>query len=130
LITIAVLVCLVVITMIGAGLLRLVGSQRVMIRGEEHALQSEWLAESGIERAVARLAGDPEYRGETWTIPADALGGPLPGLVSIKVGPLNDGRDRRLVTVQADFPGDPERRVRTSKQAIVDLGSLRTEAIP
>jgi hypothetical protein len=130
LITIAVLVCLVVITMIGAGLLRLVSSQRVMIRGEERGMQSEWLAESGIERAVARLASDPEYRGETWSIPADALGGPSPGVVSIKVGPLRDERVRRLVTVQADYPSDPEQRVRTTKQTVVNLGSIRTEAIP
>ena len=52
--------------MICGGLLRLVGSQRVLIRSEERTLQAEWLAESGVERAVARLAGDTSYRGETW----------------------------------------------------------------
>jgi hypothetical protein len=122
LITVAVLVCLVVITMIGAGLLRLVGSQRATIRGEESGLQSEWLAESGVEHAVARLDGDPAYQGETWSIPAEALGGPAPGVVSIKVGPIDDDPDRRLVTVQADYPSDPGQRIRTSKRTVVQLG--------
>jgi hypothetical protein len=129
-ITVVVLVCLLVITLIGAGLLRIVGSQRTLIQGEERGLQADWLAESGIERAAARLAIDPDYRGETWSIPADALGGPSPAVVSIKAGPHRDGPDRRLVTVQADYPSDTDRRVRSSKQSVVDLGPGRAGATP
>jgi hypothetical protein len=126
LITVAVLICLVVIAMIGVGLLRVGRLERTTIDHDERALQAEWLAESGIEHAAGRLAGEPGYPGETWSIPADALGGPWSGVVSIKVEPSRDEPARRLVTVQADYPTDPALRVRTSKQRVVDLGRDRT----
>jgi Tfp pilus assembly protein PilX len=31
--------------------------------------QAIWLAESGLERAAAQLRKNPDYRGETWTVP-------------------------------------------------------------
>jgi hypothetical protein len=127
LITVAVLVCLVVITMIGVGLLRVVGAQRTTIHNDEHALQSEWLAESGLERAAGRLAAEAGYPGETWSIPADVLGGASAGVVSIRIGPLPDDPDRRLVTVQADYPIDPDLRVRTSKQRALHVGRTRPD---
>ena len=74
-ISVAVLVCLLVIMLICASLLRLVQSRRALIRNEERKLQADWLVESGLDRAAARLGDDPSYRGETWTIPADELGG-------------------------------------------------------
>ena len=120
-ITVAVLVCLLIMTLLGAGLLRMVGTQRKLIRNEERALQADWLAESGIDRAAARLAEDPHYSGETWSITAETLGGPSPGVVTIKVEPRRDGPERRLVTVQADYPSALNQRVRSSKTAIVDL---------
>ena len=43
-------------------------------RSQERRLQAEWLAESGAQRAVARLARDHDYTGETWSLTARDLG--------------------------------------------------------
>src|SRR5436305_2022668 len=105
-ITIVVLVCLLVITLMAAALIRLTRSHHALLRNEERTLQAEWLAEPALRRASARLADDPKYAGETWSIPAEDLGGPDPGAVTIVVRP-RDGEDAgRLVDVEvlADFP--------------------------
>jgi hypothetical protein len=133
-ITVAVLVCLLVITVIAAGLLRQVQSQRALLKDEERRLQAEWLAESGLERAAVRLHDDPAYRGETWAITAGELGGPASGVVSIKIEPIPGGAEsnsnQRRVTAQADYPVDPPHRVRTRKQVVVTLGPTRAGAMP
>jgi hypothetical protein len=129
-ITMAVLVCLLVITLIAGGLIRLVHSQRQRIRIEERQLQADWLAESGLERAAARLSQDPGYRGETWKLPAEVLGGPDAGLVTITVEPLRAEAkaDRRLVTIQADYPTELPRRIRARKQAALAVAVAGADA--
>jgi hypothetical protein len=118
-ITVAVMVCLLVITMIGAGLLRMGRSQRQLNEREQRALQADWLAESGFARASARLVADPDYDGETWTVSRDELGTPFEGVVLIKVERAADRPDSRTVTVRADYPSDPDGRVRRSKTVVM-----------
>jgi hypothetical protein len=125
-ISVAVLVCLLVMTIIVGGLLRMIHTQRVLVRSEERRLQADWLAESGVERALARLGDDPAYRGETWTLPAAELGGPEGGVVSISALP-RPGHEatERLVTVLADYPTEPARRVRARRQVVVAVSPER-----
>ena len=85
------LVCLVLVTMLCAAMLKLAHAQRGATRDEERRMQAEWLAESGAARASARLAADAGYRGETWDVPAAALGGP-------RRGPRDDRRRGRRRT--------------------------------
>jgi Tfp pilus assembly protein PilX len=94
-VTVAVLVCLVVAAMIGGALLRTGLVQRRRIQMEERRLQALWLAESGLERAAARLADAHDYRGETWEVPAADLGGPWPGTVTIAVETTDAPPSRR-----------------------------------
>ena len=89
--TVFVLVCLLVIAMICGVLLRIGLTERERIRGEERKLQTEWLVESGLERAAAKLASDPKYGGETWDLAASDLNGPLPGRVTITRGDEGQG---------------------------------------
>jgi hypothetical protein len=120
-ITIAVMVCLVVMTALAGVLLRAGQAGREAIRGEERRLQAEWLAESGLARASARLAEGRDYAGETWEIPAEAIGGPDPAVVTIAVETPDGQPGRRRVRVRADFPrGDL--RARVGKQVVIDLG--------
>ena len=80
--------------------------------------------ESGLARAAARLAANPDYQGETWALSASSLGGRDAGEVTIVVKPLEKSASRRRVRVEADYPsGDPTRRARQSKQLIVDVGT-------
>jgi hypothetical protein len=121
--SVAALVCLLVMTLICASLLRTIQAQRALVRNEERRLQADWLAESGLERAYARLAIDPAYAGETWTVPGDQIGGTDAGAVTIRVAPRPEkgSINQRIVNVQADYPSDPLRRARARRQATVDV---------
>jgi Tfp pilus assembly protein PilX len=118
------LACLMVVVLFCGMLIRLVASHREVVRDEERHVQAEWLAESGLARAGARLVADRGYKGETWEITAADLGGHA-GVVRIAVEPLAGQAVRRRVRVEADFPRDAERRARCSKTLTVDLGPER-----
>lgn len=122
-VVVAVVVCLVAITTICGALLRVGLAERRTLRAEEHRLQAEWLAESGIARAAARLAASNDYAGETWEVPAELMGGASPGLVKIVVTAVESEPRDRLVIVQADYPSGTDRRSRLSKRIIVEQAS-------
>jgi hypothetical protein len=135
---VAVLVCLLIITMISGALLKIGVAHRDFVRGQERKLQAEWLAQSGIDRALARLAAHPDYTGETWKLaardlnlsePDSASSGPA-ALVHIAVErPEGAGTaSRRLIKVQADFPPDAPLRARHSTQILVELKLLNRGA--
>ncbi len=133
--TVAVLVCLIVISLIGAALLKVGLAQRSQIRSQEQRLQAEWLAESGLDRALGRLAADRSYLGEKWPIRAQELSvpaGPAPGqtsgsparqtaMITITVDRVRENANRRRIRVQADYPLDPPARSRHTKQMLIDL---------
>jgi hypothetical protein len=114
------LVCLLLVTLLCAALLKQSRTRRDSSRDEQRRMQAEWLAESGAERAAARLSVDPEYRGETWEIPAGSLGGD-PGRVTIAVEAVKDRPGRRSVRVEADYPPGREHRARHTQRRTVEL---------
>ena len=63
-----VLVCLAVAAAISVVVVRQIATERQAVQMNHRSLQALWLAEAGVERAAARLAADPKYAGETWTI--------------------------------------------------------------
>lgn len=133
---VAVLICLLIITMIGAALLRLGVARRDEGRAQERRVQAEWLAQAGLGRALHRLAEGPDYAGESWKLSAADLGLAASGspgrdpaaVVAIAIERPAGAAGRRLIKVQADFPPDPPRRARHSLQMLVDLGSPKTGA--
>jgi Tfp pilus assembly protein PilX len=132
---VAVLVCLVILTLLSGAALKIALAQRELARAHERRLQAGWLVESGLERAVARLTRDHSYRGETWTITAGDLGLPAiapadrttaadqekAAVVKIAVEPVANQSNGRRVRVQADFPPDLPRRVRQTKEIKIEL---------
>ena len=82
---IALLICLIVLTLIAGVLLRAGVAQRDEVRAQERRLQAEWLAEAGLRRALARLDADPGYAGETWQVDAHALDSSDAATVAIAV---------------------------------------------
>lgn len=76
--------------------------------------QAQCLTEAGIERARARLLRDPAYRGERWTIAADARGSRSEdGEVEIQVELLDESSTAKI-TVKAKFPAaQPEAALST-----------------
>ncbi|MEX2176069.1 MAG: PilX N-terminal domain-containing pilus assembly protein [Pirellulaceae bacterium] len=100
------MVALLVVSMVAAALVQtLLLSHRQAGRYADRT-QAEWLAEAGLARARAQLAGDDAYRGETWLAPvADSE----IAEVSIRVEPATDEAPRKIV-VRALYPpaADPQ----------------------
>lgn len=124
---IVVLLLVVVMGIAGALLQSLVREQRQLRSvGRQH--QAAWLAEAGVERAVARLRAAPAYTGETWDVPAATLDGDRGGRVEIRVQPLA-GQPRRRIQVTADFPNDPvyRHRCRVDLEVAIASGPAEVE---
>jgi hypothetical protein len=126
-IAVAVVAVMFVLALLGGGLIRVVWLRHGDLRAAERRLQAEWLAESALDRAAARLNDDANYAGETWTIPAERLGSRDGGSVRIVVDPVPDHPDRRVVRARADFPADGPRRVRHSRSLTI---TVRPSAAP
>lgn len=124
-ITVAALVCLIIVAMICGALLKIDTSERRVVRMEERRLQAEWLVEAGLQRAGARLASNDHYQGETWTCSAEDLGGNDPGLVTIAVETPKDQPARRAVHVRAECPAGSTLVVRRSKQVVLDVAEKK-----
>ncbi|NQU24752.1 MAG: hypothetical protein HQ567_26005 [Candidatus Nealsonbacteria bacterium] len=120
---IAVIVCVVVGSAVFLSILKMTAAGRNVLQSESQRIQAEWLAESALQRAAARLAADPDYAGETWNVSAVGLSMPQSAKVRIDVEPVAGRADRRLVRVRADYPDHPHYRVRYEKQTVVHAPS-------
>jgi type II secretory pathway component PulK len=124
--TIVALVCVVVASALMVVVVRRALAESKLGRSEVRRAQSHWLAESGLERAAARLAADPKYAGEVWKVPAGVITGRTDetqagGTVRIEVTAPPGQPGQRVVRVQADWPDDPALRARHTKQATIEL---------
>jgi hypothetical protein len=120
-VAVAIVAILIVLVILSGSLLRVIWLRHADLRASERRLQAEWLAESGLDRAAAKLALDPGYKGETWAIAASDLGGRDEATVKIVVSSVPGKPDRRAVRVAADYPVDEPRRHRQSRELMVDL---------
>ena len=141
---VAVLVCLIILTLISGAILKASAARRQLAASQEHRLQAEWLAESGAQRALARLTRDRDYAGEIWSIGVDDLGqgqrapaaNGVPGSdmaaarITIAVERLPGASSRRRVHISADYPLDEPRRSRRSKEIMFDLEPSQAGATP
>ena len=108
------LIALLLTSVIGGSLLKTALAQRRFALREQTRLQSIWLAESGIERAAARLSRDPNYTGETWSVSASDIATPLSTDISVAPGDSGTGQvtgvppgtDRTLTILGLDGVGD------------------------
>ena len=114
-ILVVILVCFVVASVVFTLLLKSVAAERRAMETRLWSAQAQWLAEAALERAAARLAADANYTGETWTIPAEELDGNS-GVARIRVEAIADRPGHRQVSVEADYPDDPQHRSRCTKQ--------------
>jgi type II secretory pathway pseudopilin PulG len=121
LVSVAVLIALIIIAIIGAALLKVAFARRAEVMAQERRIQTAWLAESGLERASSRLAAAIDYTGETWEIPTEDLGGRGAGTVLIQVEKVADQPDRRKIRVQADYPANSGLRTRQSREIIIPI---------
>jgi len=115
------MILITVVLMLVLSWLQVAALQRRTFRALVARTQAEWLVESGIERAVAQLAADPQYAGETWKIPAENLHGQDAAEVTIEIQNVADEAQQRQISVRADYPLEPHRRQRRSKSLRITL---------
>ena len=111
------MVCLMLSTALLGTLLKMavLGRQQAGIAAA--GLQADWLAESALDRAAAKLAADAAYKGETWEVPAKELDGRHAGRVVISVRPAMS--NRRAVEVVARFPVEGSESVQRTRRVSV-----------
>ncbi len=116
-ILVAALVCLLVAILVAAGLVQSIAIQHRHCRTEESHLQSLWLAESAKGRAVAQLAADAAYAGETWRVSVEQT----EGVADIRVETLDGQPQQRRITIEARWPDDALRRRVLRRNLIIQL---------
>ena len=114
-----VMICLLLSSLLVGALLKLALLQARQLSQEQLRLQADWLAESGLERAALKLAGDADYPGETWNLEPRDLGGAEAALVTIRVEKEETQTRVRAVTIEAVYPADGPLQVRRKLAATV-----------
>jgi len=112
------LVCLLVVMMILGGAMRRTLLMRRQWHGERDLRQAELLLQAGLDRAAWRLAREADYRGESWSLPAEAIVGTGAGQVVIRTERASPESPWR-VHVTAEYPIGSERSIRRSRDFLV-----------
>ena len=110
-ILIAVLVCVLVTALLIGCVMQNLASQHRRGADLERKLQSMWMAESGLRRALARLSVDDAYDGERWEITGGSVSRRLPATVIIQVEDVTTDPAQQRIVVEAYYPSTSQRRV-------------------
>lgn len=113
-----VMVCAAVTGLVLASSIRTSYQRNRFLVGSYRQRQSEWLAHSGVERALAKLARDPKYSGEIWRVGEADLGGQGAGRVEIAV--RSDSPTKRNLEVRARIP-DSDAGALTTRQMTLTM---------
>ena len=120
LVSVALLIALFILGLVAASLLKVGMARRGATRQVERQSQVDALADSGIARALARLAASPAYTGETWSIPAGDLAGRGTATVAIEIKPATDPPGR-LVAAVAEYRLGPADSIRQTRSIRIPL---------
>ncbi len=119
-----ILVCLVVVMLLAAAVTQAVVIYARQASMLQHQQQAQWLADSGLQRALHRVRADRQYGGEQWRLPASILGGTEDAVVAIQVAPAEQGTDKWNIRIEASYPELPPQRVVVSREVVIDDISL------
>ncbi len=93
---------------------------RQLMTGRQQ-IQTQWLAQAGVDRAIAQVRKSPEYRGETWRIPSDELDGASPAQVTIHLNSIADHPDDLHLSVVAEYPTDSIHNSLQTRESTIHL---------
>jgi hypothetical protein len=113
LVLIAALVCLLVVTSMISSMLKSALIGRRHLRAERDRRQVELLVQAGADRAARILGSEPDFRGDTWNLPAEAIVGSGAARVSAEVSRAADSQNLQ-VRIVAEYPTDRDFPVRRS----------------
>jgi len=112
---IAALICVLLVSLMSTVLVKTALVQRDQLERDAWQVQADWLAQSALDRSLARLAADAGYTGESWT-PTTTEGQTI-GRVRIEIVPADGGDgSARLLRATADVPDDPVNRARVVRE--------------
>ena len=116
---------LLIVSMLGASLIRTVTLSRQQLQRETLRTQAVLLADSGAARAIARLKTSSDYTGETWLVPTEQLTAGRTASVLIIVAPEPDHPEQTLIAATAEYPQGSSTAIRITKRiTITTLKSL------
>ncbi len=110
---IASLTCLLIVVAIVGSMLQSAIRARRELLTERDCRQSQLLLAAGADRAAARLAAEPTYRGDVWELPAEAIIGRGAGRVTTEVSRAGSEGPWQ-VHVVAEYPTDRGLSIRRS----------------
>jgi hypothetical protein len=117
-----VLVAVIVTLTIGLALFALwaqtIVREKRQLANQQFRMQAVRLAEAGIQRARAMRNANPDYEMETWSVPAEELGGRYGAAVRIRVTSEPGETATRMETI-AEYPVGAVRRAQITKR--IDL---------
>ena len=113
------ILALLVVSMLGASLLKTVSVSRQQLLYEALHTQAVWLADSGAARAVAQLKASPDYTGEMWAIPAEQLSGGRTAAVRIAISPEPDHPEQTIIVATAEYPQGSPTAIRITKRITI-----------
>ncbi len=117
------MVSLVLMMLATLALIRTTLMHRDIVRSNQLRMQARWLMHSGVGRAAERARSNPDYSGETWTIPPDESGLTDVAQVEIAVAPVDDDATRRTLTITVNFPADSPQRARLTESYSLKIPS-------
>ena len=117
--TLVAMIVLTIITGLSVAWARRVVLQHRQVAQRLQATQSEWLATSGVQRALSQISADSNFKGETWSLTAADLQSEHEATIEIRVSESQAGETRQI-EVLVDYPSDPlqRQRVRRVQQMI------------
>jgi hypothetical protein len=119
-----VLICLSFATVVATLLIQAALAERTYAKRIELIYQSDWLVESGIDRAAAQIAKSSIYSGETWPVDLPNLDRPLKAVVHIAAQRTDDPQ-LRLIRVSAEISGEGPMKMESHKDVRVSVGNPR-----
>lgn len=109
-------VALLIVSMLGASLIRTVTLSRQQLQRETLRTQAVLLANSGAARAIARLKASSDYTGETWSVPTEQLSAGRTASVLIIVASEPDHPESTLIAATAEYPQGSPTAIRITKR--------------
>ena len=113
------ILALLVVSMLGASLIKTVSVSMRQLQHEVLHTQAVWLADSGAARAIARLRASADYTGETWSVPAEQLTAGRTASVHIFISPETDHPERTIIAATAEYPFGSPTAIRITKRITV-----------
>jgi len=120
---IATVVCLLLTTAFLASMLKSAGRRVRQTRQIGMRVQTEWLAESAVDRALWQMQQQPQYKGEVWKIPAAEFAGRYSAEIHIGVTPVAGDPAPGQITVRAVCTTAGGERIQRTRHWLIPRGS-------